>query len=50
MTFKLEYNYKTIDSVIDSRQSFLFNDNSYHTMLRNNKDYIRATFNKKMKR
>ena len=46
-TFKLEYNYKTIDSVIDSRQSFLFNDNSYHTMLRNNKDYIRATFNKK---
>ncbi|MDO5011504.1 MAG: hypothetical protein Q4E31_11815, partial [Intestinibacter bartlettii] len=42
--FKLQYNYKTVESSIDTRQSFLFNDNSYHTMLRNNNNYIRAAF------
>lgn len=41
--FKLQYNYKTISDGIDKKQSFLFNDNSYHTMFRNKCNYIRAT-------
>lgn len=44
--FKLKYNYKTVAEGIDKKQSFLFNDNSYHTMLRNNCNYIRATSDK----
>lgn len=40
--FNLKYNYKTEGIGIDKKQSFLFNDNSYHTMLRNNSNYIRA--------
>lgn len=41
--FKLEYNYKTRSEGINRKQSFLFNDSSFHTMLRNNCNYIRAT-------
>lgn len=48
--FKLEYNYKTVENSIDRKQSFLFNDSSYHTMLRNSTDYIRAAFNKENKK
>lgn len=44
--FKLQYNYKTVSDGIDKKQSFLFNDNSYHTMFRNNCNYIRATLDK----
>ena len=48
--FKLKYNYKTVEESIDTKQSFLFNDSSYHTMFRNNKNYIRAAFDKKSER
>lgn len=44
--FKLQYNYKTVSDGIDKKQSFLFNDNSYHTMFRNNCNYVRATLDK----
>lgn len=43
--FKMKYSYKTASGSIDRKQSFLFNDNSYHTMLRNNCNYIRVTPN-----
>lgn len=43
--FYLKYSYKTTDESVDRKQSFLFNDNSYHTMLRNNRNYIRVTPN-----
>ena len=48
--FMLQYNYKTVSDGIDKKQSFLFNDNSYHTMFRNNCNYIRATLDKDKKR
>lgn len=41
----LQYSYKTNGDGVDRKQSFLFNDNSYHTMLRNDKSYIRVTPN-----
>ncbi|WP_217077455.1 hypothetical protein [Clostridium baratii] len=41
--FKLQFNYKTDGESINKKQSFLFNDSSYHTMLRNNCNYIRAS-------
>ena len=41
--YHLKYSYKTASGRIDRRQSFLFNDSSYHTMLRNNCNYIRVT-------
>lgn len=44
--FKLKYNYKTLSESVDKKQSFLFNDNSYHTMLRNSCNYIRAALDK----
>lgn len=43
--YHLKYSYKTASGCIDRRQSFLFNDSSYHTMLRNNCNYIRVTPN-----
>lgn len=43
--FFLNYSYKTTAESVDRKQSFLFNDNSYHTMLRNNRNYIRVTPN-----
>ena len=43
--FHLQYSYKTTAESVDRKQSFLFNDNSYHTMLRNNRNYIRVTPN-----
>jgi len=43
--FYLRYSYKTTAESVDRKQSFLFNDNSYHTMLRNNRNYIRVTPN-----
>ena len=44
--YYLKFSYKTTADSIDRKQSFLFNDNSYHTMLRNNRNYIRVTPNK----
>lgn len=44
--FELRYNYKTLSEGVDKKQSFLFNDSSYHTMFRNNCNYIRATLDK----
>jgi hypothetical protein len=41
--FNLRFSFKTVSGRIDRRQSFLFNDSSYHTMLRNNCNYIRVT-------
>lgn len=41
--YHLRYSYKTASGRVDRRQSFLFNDSSYHTMLRNNCNYIRVT-------
>lgn len=41
--FSLMFNYKTNDECIDRKQNFLFNDGSYHTMLRDKKQYIRVT-------
>lgn len=41
--FKLQFNYRTDGESINKNQSFLFNDSSYHTMLRNNCNYIRAS-------
>lgn len=41
--FKLQFNYKTYGDGINKKQSFLFNDSSYHTMLRNNCNFIRAS-------
>jgi hypothetical protein len=49
-SFELKYNYKTLSEGVDKKQSFLFNDNSYHTMLRNNCNYIRATLDKENSR
>lgn len=43
--YYLKFSYKTTADSIDRKQSFLFNDNSYHTMLRNNRNYIRVTPN-----
>lgn len=40
--FKLGYNYKTKSDDVDKGQNFIFNDGTYHTLLRNNKKYIRA--------
>lgn len=40
--YKLKFNYKTNEDSINKKQSFLFNDSSYHTMLRNKSNYIRA--------
>ena len=48
-TFQMKYSYKTASGGIDRKQSFLFNDNSYHTMLRNNCNYIRVTPNEEEK-
>lgn len=48
--FNLKYNYKTKSTGIDRKQSFLFNDNSYHTMLRNNSNYIRAFLEENQKK
>ena len=48
--FNLRYNYKTEAIGINRKQSFLFNDNSYHTMLRNNSNYIRAFLDKDKKK
>ncbi|WP_270566897.1 hypothetical protein [Clostridium beijerinckii] len=48
-TFQMKYSYKTVSGSIDRKQSFLFNDNSYHTMLRNNCNYIRVTPNEEEK-
>lgn len=44
-SFQMKYNYKTTSGSMDRKQSFLFNDNSYHTMLRNNCSYIRVSAN-----
>lgn len=41
--FKLQFNYKTHGDGINKKQSFLFNDSAYHTMLRNNCHFIRAS-------
>lgn len=46
-TYNLRYSYKTVSESIDRKQSFLFNDNSYHTMLRNKCNHIRVTPNEK---
>ncbi|SCP99160.1 hypothetical protein [Anaerobium acetethylicum] len=43
--FHLKHSYKTVSGDIDRRQNFLFNDGSYHTMLRNNRTHIRVTPN-----
>lgn len=41
--YHMKYSYKTASGSVDKRQCFLFNDSSYHTMLRNNCNYIRVT-------
>lgn len=41
--FKLQFNYKTYADGVNKKQSFLFTDCSYHTMLRNNCSYIRVS-------
>ena len=43
--YHMNFSYKTTADYIERKQSFLFNDNSYHTMLRNNRNYIRVTPN-----
>lgn len=47
--YYLKYSYKTSSESIDRKQSFLFNDNNFHTMLRNNCNYIRISANSEEK-
>lgn len=44
-TYHLMYCYKTKKEEINQTQNFLFSDGSYHTILRNDKKYIRVTPN-----
>ena len=43
--FHLRLCYKTSEDTVDQKQNFLFRDGFYHTLLANNKKYIRATKN-----
>lgn len=40
--YYIKLSYKTADEAVDRKQNFLFHDGSFHTILDNNKNYIRA--------
>lgn len=48
--YYLQYSYKTVNECIDKKQTFLFNENSYHTIVKDNFSYIRTVPDKKERR
>lgn len=45
-TYHIKLSIKTKNNLIDHRQVFLFNDGSFHTVLKEGTQYIRSTLNK----
>ncbi len=48
--YHIRLSVKTREESVDQRQAFLFNDGSFHTVLKEGKQYIRATLNEKENR